>query len=293
MHKSVLLQESIDGLDIQAGDTVLDATLGGGGHSMEIRDRFGDSIFLIGIDAEEAAITRSRERIETDQAIFIQENFRNLDKVITRLGVPSIDRMIFDIGLSSFQFQSGRGFSFQGNDPLLMTFKDNPSKDELTAIEIVNEWDEENLVAIIENYGEERFAKRISRAIVEARKENPIRTTHDLVEVIQSAVPRNYERGRIHPATRTFQALRITVNDELGALREGILKGFDLLSHGGRMSVISFHSLEDRIVKHFFRKFADQGLGTLITKKPIIPTPEEIEENPRSRSAKLRIIEKV
>ncbi|PIZ85308.1 16S rRNA (cytosine(1402)-N(4))-methyltransferase [Candidatus Nomurabacteria bacterium CG_4_10_14_0_2_um_filter_33_9] len=216
------------------------------------------------------------------------------------------DAIIFDLGLSSDQLEnSGRGFSFMKDEPLLMTMKENPSLDDLTAIDIVNSWGEESLVDIIYGYGEERFSRRIAKGIIEARKKNNIKTTFDLVKIIGDSVPSAYKRQRIHFATRTFQALRIAVNDELGALKVGLEKGFEILKKparphdslgaggGGRMSVISFHSLEDRIVKRFFRDKKEKSEAILINKKPIIPKEEEIKNNGRSRSAKLRVLEKI
>jgi 16S rRNA (cytosine1402-N4)-methyltransferase len=208
---------------------------------------------------------------------------------------------MLDLGLSSDQFEtSGRGFSFQKNEPLLMTFKENLGPEDLTAKQIVNTWDEENIADIIYGYGEERYSRKIAKGIVGARAVKPIETTFDLVEIIKNSTPSRYAHGKIHPATRTFQALRITVNDEINALKEGLEKGWERLAPGGRMAVISFHSIEDRIVKHFYKskEWMEKADGTsertanIITKKPITASHQEISENPRSRSAKLRIIEK-
>jgi 16S rRNA (cytosine1402-N4)-methyltransferase len=294
-HKTVLLHHSIDGLDIHKGD-VVDGTLGGGGHSEEIARRFGGDVVLIGIDMDKKALERSEERISkiTPHALFFQDNFRNIDKVLEKAGKTHADRILLDIGLSSDQFEvSGRGFSFRKNEPLLMTFADDPNEHQFTAWTIVNEWAEESIADIIYGYGEERFSRRIARRIVEERAQKPINTTFELVQVIESSVPFFYRKGKIHPATKTFQALRIAVNDELGALKEALKKGVELLNSKGRMAVISFHSLEDRIVKHYFRELEQEGKVLVITKRAIVPNEEEIALNPRSRSSKLRIIEKI
>jgi 16S rRNA (cytosine1402-N4)-methyltransferase len=296
IHKSVLLQEAIDGLDIKAGDVFVDGTLGGGGHSEEVAKRFGDSVVMIGIDLDPDAIARTKARLSSKKCNirFAEGSFRNVDTVLDSLGLSHADKMLLDIGLSSNQFEdSGRGFSFQKNEPLLMTFKKDIAESDLSAREIVNTWDLENIAAILKGYGEEEFSWKIAKAIVARRAEKPIETTEDLVEVIKTATPKWYHHKRIHPATKTFQALRITVNDEINALKEGIAKGFEKLSSGGRLAVISFHSIEDRTVKQFFKKKEESGEGRLVVKKPIVPTREEIAENPRSRSAKLRIIEKI
>lgn len=293
IHKSVLLKESIEGLNLQKGDIFLDGTLGGGGHSEEVCKRMGKDMKVIGLDLDADAITRATERISKIDCDFttVQSSFRNLDKALDDLGIGKVNKILLDIGLSSNQFEdSGRGFSFKKDEPLLMTFKKEVSEEDITAREIVNNWDEENITEIIKSYGEERYARKIAKKIVESRQMKPIETTFELVEIVKKATPLYYHKGRIHPATRTFQALRITVNDELRALQEGLEKGFEKLDSMGRMAVISFHSLEDRIVKNYFRDWAKEEKAELLTKKPIIPTEEEINENPRSRSAKLRII---
>ncbi|MEQ1561357.1 MAG: 16S rRNA (cytosine(1402)-N(4))-methyltransferase RsmH [Nitrospira sp.] len=298
IHKSVLLHEVIDGLEIKSGDIFVDGTLGGGGHSEEVAKRFGDNIVMIGIDLDPDAIARTKERLAQLNLVnlknhYVQDSFRNINKAVASLGFQKVNKILLDIGLSSNQFEdSGRGFSFQKNEPLLMSFKKDLTEDDLTAREIVNTWDLENIQAILEGYGEEQFAWKIAKAIVARREEKPIETTFDLVEIIKIATPKFYHHKKIHPATKTFQALRITVNDEIGSLKDGVTKGFELLESGGRIAVISFHSLEDRFVKQFFKEKQVEGRGTVITKRPITPTPEEIKENPRSRSAKLRIIEK-
>jgi len=294
-HIPVLLQETLEGLDLQTGDRVFEGTVGLGGHAEEILKRIGAKGFYIGIDQDSQALKKAEERLEACKVmkIFREENFRNLDRVLDDAKTPIVDKILFDIGLSNLQLEeSGRGFSFKRDEPLLMTFKTSPRKGELTAKEIVNEWGVDSLTDIIRGYGEDKFADRIATAIVAKRETKPIETTSELAQIVTDALPKSLRFRKIHPATKTFQALRITVNDELGALRQALTKGFDRLSPGGRMAVISFHSLEDRIVKNFFKNLATEGLGTILTKKPISPGEQELKRNPKSRSAKLRIIKK-
>ncbi len=309
IHKTVLLHESIDGLDIKSGDIFVDGTLGGGGHSEEVAKRFGDSVVMIGIDLDPEAIERASARLSLlkPNIQYIQGSFRNIDSLVEQVKIEKVDKILLDIGLSSNQFEdSGRGFSFQKDEPLIMSFKKELKPDlpadathqalqagDLTAKEIVNTWDLENIATILSGYGEEEFSWKIAKAIVATRAIKPIETTTDLVEIIKTATPKWYHHKRIHPATKTFQALRITVNDEIESLKDGVKRGFDVLRKGGRMAVISFHSIEDRVVKNFYKEKSEEGVGKIITKKPIIPTDEEIRENPRARSAKLRIIEKI
>jgi len=299
IHRTVLLNEAIDGLlaTQKAGNEkaiVVDATFGGGGHSLEICKRF-PGVKIIAIDQDQSAFTKAESKfkdLHCDIA-FVNKNFRNIDKVLKEKGVSKVDGIIFDLGLSSDQLEnSGRGFSFLIDEPLLMTMKENPRPEDVTAEDVVNTWSEESLADIIYGYGEERFARRIARGIVEAREKKKIKTTLELVEIIKGAIPAKFRNGRIHPATKTFQAIRIAVNDELGALTEGLEKGFRFLKKGGRMSVISFHSLEDRVVKRFYRLKETEDEGKLVNKKVILASREEVRNNPRSRSAKLRIIEK-
>lgn len=289
VHKTVLLNETIEGLNLHDKSVVIDCTFGGGGHSREICMKY-PGVKIIALDQDKGAFTKAESKFKDLKCdiSFVNKNFRDLPTE------EKVDGVIFDLGLSSDQLEnSGRGFSFMRKEPLLMTMKENPSSEDITAIDVVNTWEEGNLADIIYGYGEERFSRRIARGIVEARKKAKIETTTDLVQIIQDSVPVAYRRGRLHPATKTFQALRITVNDELGALREGLEKGFNVLKAGGRMSVISFHSLEDRIVKRFYKEKEKKGKARLINKRPILASKEEIKENPRSRSAKLRILEKI
>jgi len=305
-HISVLLDESIDGLQIKPGDTIIDGTLGGGGHTLEIIRRFGKKVRIICLDLDIDAIFRTKKLIgaTTSNLIFKTVGFQDIDKVLDDLNITKVNRILLDLGLSSFQLEvSGRGFSFLKNEPLLMTMKKparplegaggNLSDEDLTARKIVNAWDEEMLADIIYGFGEERYSRKIAKGIVDARKEKKIETTFDLVKIIDEIVGKNYRGLRIHPATRTFQALRIATNSELSNLKQVIQKGFSRLSAGGRMAIITFHSLEDRIVKKAFKELKIKGHAVVITKKPIVPKPEEIKLNPRSRSAKLRLIEKI
>lgn len=297
LHKPVLLKEAIDILDLEEGDVYLDATLGMGGHAEEVWKRLGNRVEILGIDADSEAVAIAEERLALDGAKpkFATLNFKNLDRVEELLRERP-NKILFDLGWNRRQFDSpagaGRGFSFQKDEPLFMTFSQDPNEARFTAYDIVNFWEQENLETIIRAYGEERFAGRIARRIVEARGEKTIKTSRELAEIVKKAVPLWYRFKKIHPATRTFQGLRIAVNDELKALEEGLDKGFEILKKGGRMVVISFHSLEDRIVKNFYKQKAEAGEAEILTKKPIIPTEEEIRENPRSRSAKLRALKK-
>jgi 16S rRNA (cytosine1402-N4)-methyltransferase len=295
IHKTVLLQQTIDNLEIANGDIIVDATIGLAGHSREIAKRFGKKVKIIGFDLDRKAIKKAESVLEKEGADFvlIQNSFKNLDKALQQIDISKVDGIIFDLGWSTDQMKhSGRGLSFSQEEPLLMTLGDNQDEGQLTASTIVNSWDEENIELILRIYGNERFSKRIARNIVLARKEGQIETTLDLVEIIGNSVPSWYRHSRIHFATKTFQALRIAVNDEITALKNGLEKGFQILSGQGRMAVISFHQLEDRIVKLSFREKVKEELAKLVNKKPIVPNKEELLENPSSRSAKLRIIEK-
>lgn len=296
MHIPVLLKESIELLNPKTGDTILDATVNGGGHSEEILKIIGEKGKLIGIDQDDEVLNKLKEKWKGRKNILLaRDNFRNLDEVLASLKIEKINGAIFDIGISSSQIdESGRGFSFQKEEPLLMTMKAEIEPDGLTAKEIVNNWSEKDLADVIWKYGEERFSRKIARNIVRRREAKAIETTMELVDTIRESVPPFYRNSRkINCATRTFQALRIAVNDELGALEEGLRKAWNFLDKGGRLSVISFHSLEDRIVKNYFRDAAAKGEGKIIVKKPITPAEEEKRNNPRSRSAKLRAIEKI
>lgn len=289
MHIPVLLKEVLSGLAIKKGEIFLDCTAGSGGHCGAVCRQLGSSVKIVAIDQDEDAISRVKEELFPCNGIFRVGNFRNLGRILDETGINQPDKILFDLGLSSNQLEeSRRGFSFQKNEPLLMTFEKNPIDYRSTAAGIINSWNQEEIVDILQRYGEEQRARKIAEAIVAERKNRPITTSQQLAELIAKIVP----HGKIHPATKTFQALRIAVNDELNALTEGLRQSFQRLAPGGRLAVISFHSLEDRIVKNFFRDKAKEGLGKILTKKPIVPTTEETIKNRRARSAKLRIIEK-
>jgi len=295
IHRTVLLNETIENLNLKEKSIVLDATFGGGGHSLEICNRYPD-VRIIAIDEDKGAWEKAKAKfLNSDcQISFLNVNFRDLDKALKGEEIKEVNAIIFDLGLSSDQLESsGRGFSFMKDEPLFMTMKENPRPEDLTAGDIVNNWSEKSLADIIYGYGEERFSRRIAKGIVESRAKKEIETSFELVEIIRNSVPAVYRRGRLHFATKTFQALRIAVNDELGALSLGLEKGFDVLKKNGRMAVISFHSLEDRVVKRFYKDKEKKRLGILINKKIIKASEEEIKNNPRSRSAKLRILEKI
>lgn len=304
VHESVLLKEAIDGLDLQIGDVYLDATLGSGFHMEEVWKRMGKNVALGGIDIDQMSLDIAKTNLDLSEAKpkLARLNFRNIDQAPELLGVKNPTKILFDLGWNSPQFDvgdsdrsvgKGRGFSFQKDEPLLMTFSSKVGEEDTTAYDVVNHWSEESLADIIYGYGEERYSRRIAKAIVERRAEKAIKSSLELAEIVKNAVPIFYRFRRIHPATKTFQAIRIAVNDELRALEEGLVKGFEILDNGGRMAVISFHSLEDRIVKNFFKSKKEDGSGELINKKPIVPSETEIAKNPRSRSAKLRIIQKI
>ncbi len=292
-HIPVLLNEAIDGLNLKSGDIVFDATLGGGGHAAEICKKVGHEGLLIGTDLDEEALRRAKEKVTEGNcsARFSKENFRNVDVVLHKEGIQKIDKALFDLGMSSFELEaSGRGFSFRRDEPLLMTFNSDPNYGSRTAGEIVNEWTEEEIARLLREYGEERFARRIARAICARREEKKIERTSELAEIVNESIPARFQRG--DSSAKTFQALRVAVNDELNSLRDGLKSAARHLKEGGRIAVISFHSLEDRIVKHYFRELAAEGTFRIITKKPILPSSDEVASNPRARSAKLRIIEK-
>jgi 16S rRNA (cytosine1402-N4)-methyltransferase len=293
VHTSVLLQETIDGLDLihHEHGVVVDGTFGGGGHSIEILKRF-PHVRIIAFDQDKSAWDKAKDKFAgyEKRITFINDNFRNIGRVVNE----EVDAVLLDIGLSSDQLENAkRGFSFLKDEPLLMTMKETPTDEDLTAQDIVNTWSEENIAQIIYGYGEEKFSRRIAKNIVESRKERRIETTFDLVEIIKFAVPVKYTKGKTHFATKTFQALRIAVNDELNALAEGLEGALSVMKPGGRMSVISFHSLEDRIIKNFYKKNKEGGNAVIIYKKPITAGENELRHNRRARSAKLRVLEKV
>jgi len=291
-HQSVLLHEAIEALNISSGSVIVDATLGGGGHAKEIAKKLGKGGMLVGIDADADAVERVRSLLKEEEARvqLYEDNFRNLETILRTAHIRAVDGFLFDLGWSAFHLHAGRGFTFTHDEPLLMTYEKHVSEDTLTAWKIVNTWAEESLADIFWGWGEERFSRKIAKAIVERRSEKPITTTGELSESISKAVPAWYRHKKIHPATKTFQALRIAVNDEIGAVDTALRHAVQLLAPEGRIAVITFHSVEDRVVKRLFREWKHQGIGAAW--KIITPSKEEIKQNPRSRSAKLRVFEK-
>ena len=307
-HISVLLYESIQALNIKPEGIYVDGTLGGGGHAYEICKRLGKEGRLIGVDQDIEAILASKEKLkEYEQKVyFVNNNFKNIKEILKQLNIGGIDGGIMDLGVSSYQLDTEeRGFSYQHDAPLDMRMD---HRNPLNAYKVINTYSEEKLSKIIFDYGEEKWAKRIAKFIVDQRKIEAIKTTGQLVEIIKKAIPAKARRDGPHPAKRTFQAIRIEVNNELGILRSAIEDFVDVLKPQGRLAVITFHSLEDRIVKQTFNKLSSgcecppqfpicvcgkKSLIKKLSRKPIVPSEKEIRDNPRARSAKLRVIEKV
>ncbi len=306
-HKSVLLEECIQGLNLRPDGIYLDGTLGGAGHSSQIVQRLTTGR-LIGVDRDQVALNAASQRLEPwkDRVTLVHSNFKEINSILDGLGIAGVDGMLFDLGVSSPQLDDGqRGFSYMSDAPLDMRMN---REDRLTAYEVVNLWSREELRRILYEYGEERYAPQIAAAIDRKRQTAPIETTLQLVDVIRSALPAQALREKQHPAKRSFQAIRIAVNDELGSVREMLEEAIPRLNPGGRLAVITFHSLEDRIVKSAMAAAA-KGCTCppefpvcicgktpqvkLITRKPIVSGAAELEENPRARSAKLRICEKL
>ncbi|MEA4910740.1 Ribosomal RNA small subunit methyltransferase H [bioreactor metagenome] len=301
MHIPILLKESIDSLNLQKGDTVVDCTTNRGGHSLEMAKRIKKDGILICLDLDNQALKEAetflKKELKNDipKIFFINENFRHIKQVLENLGVEKIDGLMADLGVSSEEIdESGRGFTFQKDEPLIMTLQDKVNEESLTAEKILNTWEEENLADIIYYYGDERYAKRIARNICEERKSKKIKTTFDLVNIIEKSVPENYKRQKIHFATKTFQALRITVNDELRAEEELIQTLPNILKNNKRASFLTFHSGEDRILKNTVKSLKEElKLIKFENKKDFLePERKEVLGNPRSRSAKLRVVEK-
>lgn len=288
LHTPVLMDEVLEGLALEPGDVVVDGTLGGAGHFVALRTQLDASGTMVGIDADAEAVARATTAVAADMrnsqptTHLVNDNFRNLDTILEALELPTFDKALFDLGWSGYQIASARGFSFQSDEPLLMIY----GKGGRNAAEIVNSSSETELADIIYQYGEERYARKIAGAIVVARRKERILTTGQLVAAIEAGVPASYKQGKIHPATRTFQALRIAANDELGALEEMLASALKRVAEGGRIAVITFHSIEDRIVKQAFRA---SELGEELSKKPLAPSEKELGENRRARSAKLRV----
>jgi 16S rRNA (cytosine1402-N4)-methyltransferase len=294
-HIPVLLQETAELLSVKETDVVVDATVGMGGHAKELARGLGPSGVLIAIDKDANALEGAREVLgSTSFKVYLHEDsYEHLTGILSSHGIEEANVILLDLGFNSEQIsQSGRGFSFERDEPLVMSYKVNPGKNDLTAERAVNTWSEEHLADVLYGYGEEKFARRIAKMIVQRRLSRPIRTTKDLVEIVKSATPRWHGYGKRHIATRTFQALRIAVNDEIETLRRGLQASLAHLASKGRMGVITFHSTEDRVVKHFFANASRGGLGSLVNKKPITSSRVEVRGNPRSRSAKLRVFEK-
>ncbi|MEK7579940.1 MAG: 16S rRNA (cytosine(1402)-N(4))-methyltransferase RsmH [Patescibacteria group bacterium] len=292
-HIPVLLKEVIQYLDPKPGDKIIDATFSGGGHSLAILEKTVPEGKVLGIEWDEELFKKAEEKFSSlKNLVLANGNFRDLKKIAEENGFDKADGILIDLGMSSWHLEeSKRGFSFRRDEPLDMRYSESES---LTAREIVNQWPPEAIQKILEDYGEEKFARQISKAIVEQRKKKSIISTFQLVEAIKSAVPIWYKSGRrIHFATKTFQALRIAVNDELNNIVSVLDAMNQVLAAGGRGVVISFHSLEDRIVKNKFKDFEKAGIGRILTKKPVQPAFQEIKLNPRCRSAKMRVIEKV
>ncbi len=306
-HKSVLLYETVDSLNIKPDGIYVDGTLGGGGHAYEVASRLGENGRLIGIDQDADAIKAATERLEPfkEKVTIVRSNYRNIREVLAGLGIQKVDGIYLDLGVSSYQLDTAeRGFTYRENAPLDMRMD---QRNEKTAADIVNDYTEMELFRVIRDYGEDKFAKNIAKHIVRARESGRIETTDQLVEIIKAAIPAKMRAEGGHPAKRTFQAIRIELNKELEVLTESIDTMIDLLNPDGRLSIITFHSLEDRIVKLRFRDNENpcvcppnlpvcvcgkKSKGKVITRKPIIPADEEIEENKRSKSSKLRVFER-
>lgn len=306
-HVSVLLDECIENLNIKPEGVYVDCTMGGAGHSKEIVKKLSNKGLFIGFDQDKNAIKTAKERLSeySDRVKFVHSNFENIKDELEKIGVYKIDGVLADLGVSSHQLdEADRGFSYMQDAPLDMRMD---VRCEFSAYDVVNGYTEEELAKIIKDYGEENWAKRIAKFIVEERKENKIETTKELVDIIKKAIPKKARIDGPHPAKRTFQAIRIEVNNELGVITKMIEDASSIMNKGGRICIITFHSLEDRIVKNAFKELSldcicpphlpmcqcdKKSEVKIITRKPIIPTDEEIEVNPRSRSAKLRVAEK-
>lgn len=306
-HVSVLLQETVDGLNVKPDGIYVDGTLGGGGHSYEVCTRLGAKGSIIGIDQDEAAIEAASIRLKDfgEKVTIVRSNYCDMKSRLHELGIDKVDGIMLDLGVSSYQLDTAdRGFSYREDAPLDMRMD---QRSEMTARDIVNDYSEMDLYRVIRDYGEDKFAKNIARHIVQERAKRPIDTTGELTEVIRHAIPMKFQKKTGHPAKRTFQAIRIELNRELDVLRDSLDDMIDMLNPGGRLCIITFHSLEDRIVKSAFKKNENPctcpsdfpvcvcgkvSKGRVITRKPILPSEEEMEINSRSKSAKLRIFER-
>ena len=306
-HYSVLLEETVDGLNIKPDGIYVDGTLGGGGHAYEVCSRLNDKGRFIGIDQDEAAIEAASARLRDfgERVTIVRSNYCDMRSRLQELGIEKVDGIVLDLGVSSYQLDTAeRGFSYRVDAPLDMRMD---RRQEMTAKDIVNDYSEMDLFRIIRDYGEDKFAKNIAKHIVMEREKGPIETTGQLIEIIKRAIPMKFQKTAGHPAKRTFQAIRIELNKELEVLRENLDDMIDLLNKDGRICIITFHSLEDRIVKTIFKKAENPCIcpshfpvcvcgnvpkGKVITRKPILPSEGELEENSRSKSAKLRIFER-
>ncbi|MFH1269783.1 MAG: 16S rRNA (cytosine(1402)-N(4))-methyltransferase RsmH [Candidatus Omnitrophota bacterium] len=292
-HIPVMVGEVIDYLDLSPGKVIVDATIGTGGHSREIIERIMPGGRLIGIDRDEDSLTVARERLRDfgSACEFVYGNFVDMDEIMKNLNIKKIDGILFDLGLSTYQLEdSDRGFSFQSEGPLDMRFD---RKSFISAYDLINNLNEDEISAMLWTFGQERWHNRIAHFLVEERQKHSIDTTRELSDIVVRAIPHKYRHYHIHPATRTFQAVRIAVNRELETIEAGISKAIELLDRAGRICVISFHSLEDRIAKFSFRKFSASGQVRIITPKPLTPKEDEVRENRASRSSKLRVAEKL
>ena len=307
VHKSVLLNETIDGLNIRPDGVYVDGTLGGGGHAYEICRRLGDKGSIVGIDQDAAAIEAAGNRLKDfgEKVTIVRSNYCDMKSKLHELGIDKVDGIVLDLGVSSYQLDTAeRGFSYREDAPLDMRMD---TRQTMTARDIVNDYEEMELYRVIRDYGEDKFAKNIAKHIVAARREKPIETTGELTEIIRASIPMKYQKKSGHPAKRTFQAIRIELNRELEVLKDSLDDMIDLLNPEGRLCIITFHSLEDRIVKSAFRKnehpctcpsdfpvcvCGKVSKGSILTRKPILPSEEEMEANSRAKSAKLRIFER-
>ncbi len=306
-HTSVLLHETVDGLNVRPDGTYVDGTLGGGGHAFEVCSRLGDKGRFIGIDQDAAAIEAAGERLKGfgEKVTIIRSNYRDMKPQLQKLGIDKVDGIVIDLGVSSYQLDTAeRGFSYRVDAPLDMRMD---QRQKMTARDIVNSYSEAELYRVIRDYGEDRFAKNIAKHIVAEREKEPVETTEQLNEIIRHAIPMKVRKASGHPSKRTFQAIRIELNHELDVLKSSLDEMIDMLNPGGRICIITFHSLEDRIVKSAFRKNENPctcpdhfpvcvcgkvSKGRVVTRKPILPSEEEMAQNSRSKSAKLRIFER-
>lgn len=295
LHRTVFLHEAVDALALKEDGVVVDATGGGGGHSKRILEELGSKGTLIIIDKDPLSLQEIKNRLGSSHVDirYVCDDFRRVKEIVSKEGFDEIDGVLADLGWNSEQFQTGgRGFSFLREEPVWMTYGD-PKSYSFTAQDILNDWKEETIADVLYAYADETYSRRIAHEIVTTRQTKAFETTTELVGAVLRALPKKLQHAKIHPATKTFQALRIAVNDELDALKELIDGSLQVLKPRGRLAVITFHSIEDRIVKNTFKDKASQEEGILITKKPIAPSSSEVKENPRSRSAKLRIIERI